>query len=68
MRMRSSLPILLALAAGPALAHPGHGHGEGGSLLHFLSAPEHAWPLGLLAVAVIAGLFVIRRHRQRTRR
>ncbi|MFO8005407.1 hypothetical protein [Thioalkalivibrio sp.] len=66
--MRLLIPTLLALASSPAVAHPGHGHGEGFSLLHFLSAPGHAWPLGLLAVAIIAGRFVRRWHRQRPRR
>ncbi len=66
--MRQLIPTLLALASGPAVAHPGHGHGEGFSLPHFLSAPGHAWPLGLLAVAIVAGLFARRRRRQRPRR
>lgn len=70
MSMRPLIPAVLTLASSPALAHPGHGHGEGFSLLHFLSAPEHAWPLGLglLAMAIIVGLFARRWHRKRPRR
>ncbi|WP_017943027.1 MULTISPECIES: hypothetical protein [unclassified Thioalkalivibrio] len=66
--MRPLIPMLLALASAPALAHPGHGHGEGFSLSHWLSAPEHAWSLGLLAMVIVAGRFARRWQRRRSRR
>ncbi|WP_018863243.1 hypothetical protein [Thioalkalivibrio sp. ARh3] len=65
MSMRPLIPAVLALASGPALAHPGHGHGDGFSLLHYLSAPEHVAGLVLLAVVGggIAGWWLRRRRR-----
>ncbi|WP_018947317.1 hypothetical protein [Thioalkalivibrio sp. AKL17] len=60
--------VPLALAASPALAHPGHGHGDGhSSLLHYLSSPEHLWPAAavLLLAAVIGGAWLWRRSRRR---
>ena len=57
----------LALASSPALAHPGHGHGDGHSLLHYLSSPEHVWPAAaaLLLAAVIGGAWLWRWSRRR---
>ncbi|WP_018871662.1 hypothetical protein [Thioalkalivibrio sp. ALJ16] len=65
MSMRPLIPAFLALASSPALAHPGHGHGDGFSLLHYLSAPEHVAGLVLLAVVGggIAGWWLRRRRR-----
>lgn len=64
---RSLLAITLVTLSSPALAHPGHGHGEGFSLLHYLSAPEHAWTLVLgagLGAAVVGGAWYLRRLRK----
>lgn len=70
---RSLLASALVTLSTPVLAHPGHGHGEGFSLLHYLSAPEHVWTLVLgagLGAAVVGGAWYLRhlrkeRHEQR---
>ncbi|WP_018950892.1 MULTISPECIES: hypothetical protein [unclassified Thioalkalivibrio] len=68
MNLRTLMGTALALATTPVLAHPGHGHGDAFSLLHFLSSPEHLWPLGLLMLAIVGGLFGARWYRHRARR
>lgn len=65
MPLRRLALVPLALAGSPALAHPGHGHGDGHSLLHYLSSPEHVWPAALLLAAVIGGAWWWRRSRRR---
>ncbi len=47
------------------LAHAGHGHTEGQSLLHYLVEPAHL-PFTLATAAVVAGLIIwrVRRRRQ----
>ncbi|WP_019625245.1 hypothetical protein [Thioalkalivibrio sp. ALJT] len=66
MIVRSVVSTFLVLTSAPALAHPGHGHGEGHSLLHYLSSPEHVWPLALLLVALVGlGGWLWRRSRRR---
>jgi hydrogenase/urease accessory protein HupE len=53
--------LMLAAAATPALAHPGHGK-DGGSheLTHYLTEPAHLAPLGLAALAGVgAAAFVV---------
>ena len=66
MMLRSLAFTILALTSAPALAHPGHGHGDGHSLLHYLSSPEHVWPLALLLVALVGvGGWLWRRSRRR---
>lgn len=67
MTTRSPALAILALVSAPALAHPGHGHGDGFSLLHYVSAAEHVAILGLLA-ATVAGLGGWWLHRRRSRR
>lgn len=49
----------LALAAGPALAHPGHGFGFEAGLLHPLTGADHL--LAMLAVGLWSG-FALKRH------
>ncbi len=53
-----------ALSAAPAFAHPGHGLDDGFSLRHYLTSPEHMG-LALIAVLVVAGLYVMARRRAR---
>lgn len=58
--------IANGMAAGEVLAHPGHGSATTqGSPTHYLVEPMHGasmWGLGLLAIAVTAGLML--RHRR----
>ena len=66
MMTRGLLCLSLLSASVPALAHPGHGYGDGYALLHYLSAPEHApeYAIGLLlALGVVAGWRIRRRRR-----
>ena len=70
MMTRGLLCLSLLSASVPALAHPGHGYGDGYALLHYLSAPEHApeYAIGLLlALGVVGGLVVGWRIRGRRR-
>jgi len=46
------------------LAHAGHGHTEGASLLHYVVEPAHL-PYTLAAAAVVVGLIVWRVRRKR---
>ncbi|MFO7953868.1 MAG: hypothetical protein R6U45_03550 [Thioalkalivibrio sp.] len=65
--MRTLMGTALVLLGAPALAHPGHGHSGGLSLLHLVSSPEHIWPLalGVLVIGVAAGAWLYRRRSQR---
>lgn len=66
MMTRGLLCLSLLSASVPALAHPGHGHGDGYAPLHYLSAPEHApeYAIGLLlALGVVVGWRIRRRRR-----
>jgi|GEM_PF-2214233 len=57
MRCRSAVlfcGLLMGLLPGAALAHPGHGMGEGWSALHILTSPIHAG--GILLAAAVAGV------------
>jgi hydrogenase/urease accessory protein HupE len=59
--MQKTLIISLALLPGSARAHIGdHTHIELTGLLTHLSEPDH---LIIIGVAVIAGLFAVRRYR-----
>ncbi len=51
--------MALAILSTPALAfaHPGHGHGDGMSLKHYLVNNVHLFPL-LLAGAIIVAVIV----------
>jgi urease accessory protein len=58
--------ILLAGALGAfvpwaASAHPGHGHGDGWSLLHFVLEPVHGGAGILLAACLLAAIAWLRR-------
>jgi hypothetical protein len=48
----SALALLLSFSL-PAWAHGGHGHFDGISFWHYLTSPEHAFPMLMLAVVVI---------------
>ncbi len=48
--------LLVLLGVSPALAHPGHGPaGDGGSLWHYLSTPQHLAVGALLILLTIVG-------------
>ena len=60
----------LAVWAVPAvaLAHPGHGHTDGRSALHYVVEPLHAVVLVLGAVMMVAGAWSLVRWRSGARR
>ena len=63
--MRTSLTLLLSLAALPALAHPGDHHGDLAALLwHLVSEPDH---LAMMTIAVIIGAAAAITLRRRAR-
>jgi len=66
MGRRFALAIACYLFAGPLAAHPGHGTGDGDSLLHHLADPWHA-TLWIASAAVVVGLAVLLTRRRRTR-
>lgn len=51
----------LAVASSPAFAHEGHGV-DVNSVLHYLSAPHIALPLGLVVVGAAAAFFISRKR------
>ena len=53
---RFAFAATAALITAPALAHPGQGR-DGGSheLTHYFTEPEHLAPIGLAALAGVAG-------------
>lgn len=53
--------VCVALAAGAALAHPGHGATEPESAVHYVAEPVHGLPLLLIALACTAYRFGARR-------
>ena|GEM_PF-1171469 len=57
MRAFQRLSIVLAALCGPtvAWAHPGHGLGDGTSLLHYLTSPIHVGG-AMLALTVVIGI------------
>ncbi|MGM0595227.1 MAG: hypothetical protein ACQETD_11900 [Pseudomonadota bacterium] len=65
--MRKALAtVLLTPLCGTALAHSGHGRGgEGFSLLHYLSEPEHVAAIALLPVLAAAAWVWQRRRNKR---
>ncbi len=54
---RLGLVLSSVLVAAPALAHEGHGHSDGGSLLHYLLEPLH---VAAVLGALLVGIFVVR--------
>lgn len=59
MKKLASLTVAAALAASPALAHPGHDFGLVAGLAHPVTGPDHL--LAMLAVGLWSG-FVLPRH------
>lgn len=55
MKTANKLLSAAALLAVPAasMAHPGHGHENPLSPVHYLANPEHAVPLAITLVAVV---------------
>ncbi len=52
-------------ATGSALAHPGHGTTDPGSLLHYLTEPVHVLPVALVVgIGICAGQIWRAMHRQ----
>jgi hydrogenase/urease accessory protein HupE len=63
--MRTTLAVLLSLAALPALAHPGDHHGDLAALLwHLVSEPDH---LAMMSIAIIVGAGAATSLRRRAR-
>jgi hypothetical protein len=59
-----ALGAITSFAAAPAAAHPGHGTGDGFSLLHYLTEPNHV--LGAVGVAMgVAIVVALMRRRAR---
>ncbi len=52
---------LSSLVPWVASAHPGHGHGDGWSLLHWVSEPIHGGAGILVAVCVLGAAVWLRR-------
>lgn len=59
---------ILLISSLSAVAHPGHGTGDGESVQHYVTSPLHVGPVlaGLLMMlAVGAGVVAVRRRRAR---
>lgn len=64
--MKKAICLLLALAAMPAIAHPGHGSENPLSPGHYVANPEHALPLTLTIAAVVVVAAWLTSRKQRT--
>lgn len=58
-----AIAIATAFLPGAALAHPGHGTGDGFELLHYLATPEHLLPAAAGALTML-GLAAWRRRKR----
>lgn len=65
MQERIVIAITTLVLSHAAVAHPGHGTGEGTDAAHFLTEPVHLAPLVLVAAV---GLLGWRLRRRRARR
>jgi hydrogenase/urease accessory protein HupE len=57
--------IVVVLVPSLALAHPGHGQSDGGSLRHYLTEPEHLVALLAVVAAVVLVAALGRPHARR---
>ncbi len=64
--MKKILSLLLAVAALPALAHPGHGTQNPLSPGHYIANPEHSIPLTLAIGATVVLITWLVNRRSRT--
>ncbi len=63
---RFAMPIVaFTILPGMAHAHPGHGNGDGTSVLHFMASPLHALPV-LGFSLLLAATWLIAFHRRKT--
>jgi len=68
MRVFQRLALVLAALLGSvaASAHPGHGVGDGTSLLHYLTSPLHVGR-AMLVLTALAGLSMLQRRKATAR-
>jgi hypothetical protein len=64
--MKKIITLVMAFAALPALAHPGHGSQSPLSPGHYVSNPEHSIPITLAVAAVVVLITWFSSRRQRT--
>jgi hypothetical protein len=63
--MKKILTLVLASAALPALAHPGHGSQNPLSPGHYVSNPEHSIPIALAVAVTVVLVTWLASRRQR---
>lgn len=56
--MKQLLALIAVVLPGMVMAHPGHGHDDGWSILHYMFNYEHAIPL---AFAVVVAIILVAR-------
>jgi putative copper export protein len=61
------VPLVLLLASGTALAHPGHGATDPEGLVHYLTEPVHVVALAAAAGAAAVAAFFWTGRRRRVR-
>lgn len=66
--MKKIITLVLASAALPALAHPGHGSQNPLSPGHYVSNPEHSIPITLAVAAAVVLITWLTSRRQRNSR
>ncbi len=66
--MKKIITLVLASAALPALAHPGHGSQNPLSPGHYVSNPEHSIPITLAVAAAVVLITWLASRRQRNSR
>lgn len=64
--MKKIIALIMATAALPALAHPGHGSQNPLSPGHYVSNPEHSIPITLAIAAAVVLITWLASRRQHT--